>query len=169
MIEFALVLPVILLLVFFTIDAARLVYTYNSLDSIARDGARTVSLSTQLSTDCLTLQRVIEAGQGYPISTDPNSQVGDSDPNNPAGSLQPTTPVPGQGYVYIYPAVAPNPPGPSNCNGSPRSAADVQDVEVYVDYNFQPLTPLASTLFHNTIIVKAISVEKLEPCPGSAC
>src|SRR5579863_2048419 len=67
MIEFALVLPVILFVVFFTIDGARLVYTYNSLDSIARDGARTASLSTSTSSDCLILDRVVAAGQGFPI------------------------------------------------------------------------------------------------------
>ncbi|MHB8719530.1 MAG: TadE/TadG family type IV pilus assembly protein [Candidatus Dormibacteria bacterium] len=169
MIEFALVLPVILLIVFFTIDAGRLVYTYNSVDSIARDGARTASLSTELTSDCLTLQRVIAAGQGFPIATDPHSIAGDAEPNaNEGTATGPSTPAIGQGFVYIYPAVAPSPPGPTNCTGSPRPVSTVHDVEVQVEYGFQPLTPLLGNLLGN-IVVRSISVQQLEPCPGSPC
>lgn len=167
MIEFAFILPIILMLVFFTIDAGRLVYTYNSVDSIARDGARTLTLSSSLTSDCLTLQRVIEAGQGFPITVDPHSYVNDADANGNMGTpTGPTRPTSGAGYVYIYPAVAPNPPAaspPSQCTGSTRATGSVQDVEVQVAVGFQPLTPLLGSIL-GVQPITAISVQHLEPC-----
>jgi len=169
LVEFALILPVVLAAVFFCIDAGRLVYTYNAISSIARDGARTATLGTQFQSDCLTLSRVEAAGQGFPIAADPNSVVGNTDPNNP-GTPGPTTPAIGKGYVYIFPAVATAAPPDSNCSStaSRQWSANVHDVSVQVEYKFLPLTPLLGNLL-NGITVKSISVEQVEPCPGGTC
>jgi Flp pilus assembly protein TadG len=175
MVEFALILPVLLFVICFCIDAGRLVYTYNAISSVARDGARTASLGTQFESDCLTLSRVEAAGQAFPINADPNSIVGNSDPNNP-GALAPTSPSLGKGYVYIFPAVATaDPPdsssSPDNCDStSPRQwgTAQIHDISVQVQYQFVPLTPLVGQWL-NGITVKAISVEQQEPCPGGNC
>ena len=163
-------LPLVLFVVFFSIDAARLVYTYNAISSVARDGARTASLGTQFESDCLTLQRVEAAGRGFPINADPNSIVGNTDPNNP-GTPGPSTPAAGFGYVYIYPAVATGDPPDSNCNSTSArqwASGAIHDVSVQVEYSFIPLTPLATNLLGN-ITVKAISVEQVEPCVGGQC
>ena len=40
LVEFALVLPILLLLIFGIIDAGRLIYTYNTVSNAARNGAR---------------------------------------------------------------------------------------------------------------------------------
>ena len=58
LVEFALVLPIFLLLVFGVIDGGRLIYTYNSLSNAARDGARVaiVNQSTSGSATCDTTQ-----------------------------------------------------------------------------------------------------------------
>ena len=170
LVEFALVVPVILLLCFFCVDAGRLVYTYNVLSSIARDGARTASLASQTYSDCLTFSRVEAAGGSFAIQADPNSYYGDTDPNAP-GSPGPSAPQPGRGYVYIFPAVATGPPpdSTSNCaSTSPRQlgAPPTNDVTVQVQYEFVPLTPLVSNLLSG-ITVKAISVEQDECQSGS--
>jgi len=170
MVEFAIILPFILFVVFFCIDAGRLVYTYNAISSIARDGARTASLGTQFESDCLTLSRVEAAGKGFPITPDPNSIAGNTDPNNP-GALGPRTPGIGQGYVYVFPAVATDDPPDSNCSSSSSrqwASGQVHDVAVQVQYQFLPLTPFVGSLL-NGITVKSISVEQQEPCPGSSC
>lgn len=170
LVEFAIILPFILFTVFFCIDAGRLVYTYNAISSVARDGARTASLSTELQSDCRTLSRVEAAGRGFPIVADPNSIVGNTDPNNP-GALAPTAPTTGQGYVYVFPAVATGDPPDSNCASSATrqwGTAQIHDVSVEIQYKFIPLTPLATNLLGG-ITVKSISVEQVEPCPGAQC
>ena len=40
LVEFALVLPILLLMIFGIVDAGRLIYTYNTVSNAARDGAR---------------------------------------------------------------------------------------------------------------------------------
>jgi Flp pilus assembly protein TadG len=56
LVEFALVLPVFLLIVFGLVDAGRLIYTYNTLSNAARDGARVaiVNQSTSGTDTCDT-------------------------------------------------------------------------------------------------------------------
>jgi Flp pilus assembly protein TadG len=171
MVEFALIFPFVLFVVFFCIDAGRLVYAYNAISSIARDGARTASLATQFQSDCLTLSRVETAGQGFPINADPNSVVGNTDPNSP-GAVGPTKPAVGQGYVYVFPAVAVGSPPDSSANCSSNTsrqwATQPHDVSVQVEYTFVPLTPMTANLLGG-ITIKTISVEQVEPCPGGSC
>jgi Flp pilus assembly protein TadG len=51
MVEFALVFPVLLLLIFGLIDIGRLVYTHNALSEAAREGARFGSVQARSATD----------------------------------------------------------------------------------------------------------------------
>ncbi|HKV87093.1 MAG TPA: TadE family protein [Candidatus Dormibacteraeota bacterium] len=163
LVEFALVSPIFLLIVFTAIDISRLLYTYTAISSAARDGARTASLSGSLFSDCEIIQEVERVGQGFPVQMDPNSIAGNSDPNNPAGALQPTTPPPNVGYAYIWPAVATADPPDSNCNSSAQRAISptVKHVAVEVQYHFTPLLPFVNGFTQN-IIVKTISVVTTE-------
>src|SRR6202008_4117448 len=124
LVEFSLVAPVMLIVLFSAVDICRLLYAYTAISSAARDGARTASLNGSLFSDCQIISEVELVGQGFPVRMDPNSLVGDSDPNNPSGALQPTTPPPNVGYAYIWPAVATADPPESNCNsGSQRAVS----------------------------------------------
>lgn len=163
LVEFALVTPIFLLVVFTAIDISRLLYAYTAISSAARDGARTASLSGSLFTDCQIIQEVELVGQGFPVRMDPNSLVGNSDPNNPAGALQPTTPPPNVGYAYIWPAVATADPPDNNCSSTQQRAISptVKHVAVEVQFHFTPLLPLVSNFTQN-IIIKTISVVTTE-------
>jgi TadE-like protein len=163
LVEFALVAPIFLLVMFSAIDVCRLLYAYTAISSAARDGARTASLSGSLFSDCQIIQEVELVGQGFPVKMDPSSVAGDSDPNNPSGPLQPTTPPPNVGYAYIWPAVATANPPDSNCNSSQQRAISptVKHVAVEIQYHFTPLLPLWSGLGTN-IIVKTVSVVTTE-------
>src|SRR5579864_4607899 len=90
LVEFAMVAPIFLLVVFSAVDISRLLYAYTAISSAARDGARTASLASSQFSDCQIIQEVELVGQGFPVKMDPNSLVGNSDPNNPSGPLQPT-------------------------------------------------------------------------------
>jgi hypothetical protein len=175
LVEFALVAPIILFVVFAAIDLGRLTYTYNAISSAARDGARLAALRAELESDCLPLQRMEQVGQAFPLLPDPNSVANQSvntDPNNPGG-VGPTTPHPGSGYIYIWPAAAAAAPqngtngnGVPNCDGTTQrggAGAQVKHVAVEIQYVFQPLTPLiGSVLPHGGITVRTISVVQTE-------
>lgn len=163
LVEFALISPIFLLILFSAIDISRLLYTYSAISSAARDGARTASLSGSLFSDCQIIQEVEMVGQGFPVKMDPNSLAGNSDPNNPNGALQPSTPPPNVGYAYIWPAVATAYPPESNCNSAQQRAISptVKHVAVEIQYHFVPLLPFVSSFAPN-IIVKTISVVTTE-------
>ena len=163
LVEFALVAPIFLILMFSAVDVCRLLYAYTAISSAARDGARTASLSGSLFSDCQIIREVELVGQGFPVEMDPNSIAGDSDPNNPSGPLQPSTPPPNVGYAYIWPAVATANPPDGNCNSSQQRAISptVKHVAVEIQYHFTPLLPLWSG-FGSNIIVKTISVVTVE-------
>ena len=165
LVEFTLVAPLLFLIMFVTIDFARLVYAYNAMSSAAREGTRILTLKSQLQSDCLTLQTVTALGQGFVLSQDPGSLYGNGNPNNPAGAqYAPTTPPAGQGYIYIWPAVA----TPSSCDNSsqtrpypPSGPGQLKEVSVLVQYSYQPMISLISS-FVPPFTIKAISVAKTE-------
>ncbi|HEY0830469.1 MAG TPA: TadE family protein [Candidatus Dormibacteraeota bacterium] len=166
LVEFAMVSPIFLLVLFTAIDISRLLYTYTAVSSAARDGARTASLAGAIYSDCQIIQEVELVGQGFPVRMDPHSIVGNSDPNNPSGLLQPATQAqipPNVAYAYIWPAVATAAPADSNCTSSTQRAVSpsVKHVAVEIQYHFTPLLPLVST-FASNIIVKTISVVTTE-------
>ena len=159
LVEFSLVAPVFLLIVFTAIDISRLLYAYTAISSAARDGARTASLQGSFFTDCQIIAEVELVGQGFPVRMDPNSLVGNTDPNNPSGVLQPSVPPANVGYAYIWPAVATADPPDANCTSSAQRAISptVKHVAVEVQYHFTPLLPFVSQ-FSGNIIVKTVSV-----------
>ena len=162
MVEFSLVAPVLIVMVFLMIDFGRLVYTFGAISWATREGARLISLSPQQTTDCTVLKRVEAVGRGFPLAPDPNSLVGNTDPNNPSGSLVPTTPPPGQGYIYVWPAVATKVPQDTYCTGNPRRVSQTaRDVAVQVEYTWLPLMPLVSSIVPS-ITIKTISVVHTE-------
>jgi Flp pilus assembly protein TadG len=162
LVEFALVSPLLLMFSFVTIDVGRVIYTYSAISSAAREGARTLSLRTANSTDCLAIARMEAAGQAFPLQMDPNSLIADSDPNNPSGPLQPGTPQRGQGLIYIWPAVSLSTPQDqgTNCDGPQRQVPpNVRHVAVEIQYRFVPLTPIANG---TDFTIKVVSVEHTE-------
>jgi Flp pilus assembly protein TadG len=161
MVEFALIAPLLIVIIFLLIDFARLVYAYGAVSWAAREAARVVSLEPQNTSDCAALFTAEQTAQGFRLSADPNSRAGNTDPNNPGAPYAPQTPPAGQGYVYIWPAVAGADPD-HNCNGSTRAVSPtVQDVAVQVKYNYNPMMPLISSIVPSFTIT-TISVVHVE-------
>jgi Flp pilus assembly protein TadG len=126
LVEFALVLPILLLMIFGIVDAGRLIYTYNTVSNAARDGARVaiVNQSTSGTDTCDTtsatawptgcaivsgLELGLTAADVSVTYQDATDSAVCSDPNNPGqlligclavvqvtGSFTPITPVIGQ-------------------------------------------------------------------------
>jgi hypothetical protein len=160
MVEFAIVAPFAVLMILLLIDFSRLVYTYAAISWAAREGARMISLAPNINSDCSALLRVEQVGRGFPLVADPASIYGNQDPNTTL-TPGPTTPLAGQGYIYIYPAVATAPPD-TNCNGRTRPLDIVHhDVAVEVQYGYTPLVPMFRT-FIPDLTIKTISVVHVE-------
>jgi hypothetical protein len=163
LVEFALLAPVVMVIMFLTIDFGRLVYAYAAVSWATRQAARAVSMQPQATSDCSALQLAENTAQGFVLKADPNSISGNTDPNNP-GAIAPTAiPPAGVGYIYIWPAVATS-PADTNCNGTGATRAvspTVQDVAVQIKYTYQPLMPLIGNMVPQ-IILTTISVVHTE-------
>jgi Flp pilus assembly protein TadG len=160
LVEFALLSPVVVLLILGGIDVSRAVYAYNAISNASREGARLASLKPQVNSDCDPLARMKTVAQGFSLTQDPHSIYDvsptsvNTDPNNSPSGRGPTTPTAGKGYMYIYPAVATNSTGTcSNTNNRPTATS----VSVQVDYAFTPITPLVSSVF-GSFVMRSTSV-----------
>jgi hypothetical protein len=165
LVEFTLVAPLLLLIIAVTVDFARAVYAYSAISAAARSGARTLSLKDQQATDCQVFKTVEAVGQGFNLTADPNSVAGDANPNT-GGANGPTPPPPGQGYVYIWPAVSTGQPpdaiGVCSGSGSPRAPGNqVRDVAIEVQYSFKPWISIVAD-FVPVLIIKTTSVVQTE-------
>jgi Flp pilus assembly protein TadG len=165
LVEFTLVAPLLLLIIAVTVDFARVVYAYSAISAAARAGARTLSLKDQENTDCQVFKSVESAAQGFNLTADPNSVAGNVNPNA-GGASGPTTPTPGQGYVYIWPAVStgqpPDAAGVCSGSGGPRApASQVRDVAIEVQYSFKPWISIVAD-FIPVVVIKTVSVVQTE-------
>jgi Flp pilus assembly protein TadG len=157
LVEFSLLAPVLLMILLVMVDFSRLIFIFGIISWSAREGARMASLPPQQTTDCSILIRAESVAQGFTMQADPASIAGNSDPNQ----VSTTTPPAGQGYVYIYPAIATATPPDSNCSsGSNRqfpNTNQVHDIAVQVEYRYMPLLPLISSFVPN-FTIRSISV-----------
>jgi len=162
MVEFALLAPVVIIMLFLCIDFSRLVYTYAAVSWAARQAARVVSMEPQASSDCAALQTAMSTAQGFLLRPDENSVVGNADPNSSSSPNADPNPPAGMGKIYIWPAVATRSPADVNCNGAARAVSPtVQDVAVQVKYTYLPMMPLISS-FLPRITITTISVVHTE-------
>ena len=158
--EFALLLPIFLFVTSGMIDFGRYVYTQGVLNGEVARAARLVTLATNQATDCAVFNDVLGSTNGIINAADPHSISGDMAPGagGPSGS-EPSTPPAGQGYAYIYPAVATGLPVLFHCSGAARPGSSL--VTVQLTYTFVPWTPVVSRLA-SSFIVTASSTQTSE-------
>lgn len=166
LVEFAFVAPVLLYLIFGTIDLGRLFYTYAALAAATRQGARILTLDSQDQTDCAALATMEKAGKAFPLLPDPAStQSGESGHQNPdQDPTASTSPPLGTAYMYIYPAAATaDPPDdPANCSSQVIVRPHGSTVWVQAEYNFNPITPGISRLIPSGIVIRLVAVDTVE-------
>jgi TadE-like protein len=161
LVEFAFVAPVLLFMIFGTIDIGRLIYTYSALAAATREGARILTLDSQDNTDCAALVEMEQAGKAFPLLADPksnyNDETGHQNPDQDATGY--TQPPLGTAYIYIYPSATAD---PSNCTTGPIVRSHGNTVWVQAIYSFNPITPGISALAPNGIQIKLIAVDTIE-------
>ena len=167
LIEFALISPVLLLLLFGIVDIGRAVFYYDTLNHAAREGARAaVRASNQLPTNADVLTAVNTQMIGVPVSEP-----------CPQGPVTAATPPANQAWLYV---TEPNPPStvevapPANAPGGEFAAAAAgscsavnpaagnQQLQVMLRFNLVLVTPVLSQLTSGHILITAAAVFRTE-------
>ncbi len=167
LIEFALISPVLLVLLFGIIDIGRAVFYYDTVNHAAREGARTaVRASGVLPTNGDVLATVARQLIGVPVSEPcPQGPVTSAVPPANAAWLYVTEPSP-RATVETAPVM--NAPGgeyPSAAIG-PCSAANPASnnapLQVTVRFNLILITPVIAQATANHILISAAAVFRTE-------
>jgi hypothetical protein len=167
LIEFALVSPVLLLLLFGVIDLGRAIFYYDTLQHAATEGARTaVRASNALPTNATVLTAVTAQMQGVPVTAP-----------CPQGPVTAATPPANAAWLYI---TEPNPPAsvettpPPNAPGGEYAAAasggcsavnpatGSDQIQVTIRFNLVLITPIVAQATANRILLTAAAVYRTE-------
>jgi TadE-like protein len=177
MVEFAIVAPVLLVLLFGIVDFGRVIYIYATINQAVNEGARaairdSALLPTNADVENAVKQHAVDVSLANPC------------PNGPVTSAVPPA---NQGWLYITEQDPPstvetlsstleNAPGgqpwltsggPSGHQATPgcsdtNPAHDHAALQVTIRYNFVPFTPLIQQVTANHILIKAAAVYKTE-------
>ena len=168
MTEFALVLPILLLIVFGILDLGRVIFYYVSVSEAIGEAGRAASLATNGMPTNATVLAAAQSQAGYlSLAPCPNGPV-------PAGSS--SLPPPGVGWLYITgPTSAPlnasgdNAPGgesaapaAGSCQATAPALSPGDRLQVTVVYNFTPFTPLIAQVAGNRIVLSPSSIFEVE-------
>jgi len=167
LIEFALVSPVLLLLLFGIVDIGRAVFYYDTVSHAAREGARlAVRAGNPLPTNADILATVASQIIGAPVTAPcPQGPITSATPPDNAAWLYITQPNP---LATVEPTPPPNAPGgeyPAIANGSCSAvnpAVGNQTLQVTVRLNLILITPVVAQATANRIVITAASVFRTE-------
>ena len=167
LIEFSLVSPVLLLLLFGIVDLGRGIFYYDTLNHAAREGARTaIRASNQLPTNADVLSTVQAQMLGAAV-TEPCPQGPVTSATPPANSawLYVTEPAP---PATIEATPPPNAPGGEFAAVSTGSCSAVnpaggnQQLQVTLRFNLVLITPILSQVTANHVVLSAAAVFRTE-------
>jgi hypothetical protein len=168
-VEFSLIAPILIVLLFGVVDFGRVIYTYATLNQAVNEGARTAVRYSPLLPTNADVQSAVRV-HAVDVS------LANPCPNGPLTSAIPPA---NQGWIYI---TEPNPPStveslsPSlqdapggqmwgDTNGTcsaTNPAHDHAPLQVTIRYNFVPLTPLIQQWTANRIIISAAATYQTE-------
>lgn len=169
MVEFAIVAPLLLLLIFVMVDFGRVIYTYITLNQAVNEAVRVAirdspMLPTNGDVESAARIHAVDVNLANPCAN---------------GPITTTAPPPNQGWIYI---TEPNPssvvetlsPTLQNAPGGQKWAFDNgtcsatnpafnhAPLQVTIRYNFVPITPLFSQFITNNLVITAAAVYRTE-------
>jgi len=160
LIEFALISPVLLLLVFGIIDIGRAVFYYDTLAHAAREGAReAISASTPLPTDASVLAAVMQQLVGAPVTAPcPQGPVTSATPPsntpNPPSTVETAPPDNAPGGEFAAPA--------SGSCSAVNPAVGNTTLQVTLRFNLVLITPILSQVTADHIVLTAAAIFRTE-------
>ena len=167
LIEFALVSPVLLLLLFGIVDIGRAVFYYDTVNHAAREGARTaVRASSQLPTNADVLATVTAQLIGAPVTAPcPQGPITSATPPSNAAWLYVTEPNPPATIETTPPPNAPGGEYPAASAGSCSAinpAGGNQALQVTIKFNLILITPVIAQATANHILITASAIFRTE-------
>jgi hypothetical protein len=177
-VEFAIVAPILLVLLFGIVDFGRIIYIYATLNQAVNEGARvairdSAALPTNQDVETAVQHHAVDVSLDSPCPNGPidlsasiPANHGDlyiTEPNPPSTveSLSPTLENAPGGQAWLTsggPAGHQATPGCSDTN----PAHDHAPLQVTIRYNFVPFTPLIQQVTANHIVITAAAVYKTE-------
>ena len=168
-VEFAIVAPILIVLLFMVVDFGRVIYIYVTLNQAVNEGARTAIRDSALlpsNTDVETSvrQHAVDVSLANPC---PNGPITSAVPPANQGWIYITEPNPPSTVEALSPSLADAPGGQmwsvSNGTCSATNAAhDHEPLQVTIRYNFVPITPLIQQLTANSIVITAAATYQTE-------
>jgi Flp pilus assembly protein TadG len=167
LIEFALISPVLLLLLFGIIDIGRAVFYYDTVNHAAREGARiAVKAPFRLPTDADVLTTVRAQLIGAPVTAPcPQGPVTSATPPNNAAWLYITEPNPPSTVETTPPPNAPGGEYSAVASGgcsAVNPATGNAPLQVTVRFNLILITPIIAQATANRILIKAAAIFRTE-------
>jgi TadE-like protein len=167
LIEFALVSPVLLLLLFGVIDLGRAIFYYDTLKHAATEGARTaIRASNSLPTNATVLTAVNSQMQGVPVTAPcPQGPVTAATPPENAAWMYVTEPNPPTAVETTPP---PNAPGGEYADVASGGCSAVNpaigndQLQVTIRFNLVLITPIVAQATANRIVISAAAVYRTE-------
>jgi Flp pilus assembly protein TadG len=167
LIEFALISPVLLLLLFGIVDLGRAIFYYDTLNHAAREGARTaVRASNQLPTNSDVLATVTTQMIGAPVTEPcPQGPITSATPPANAAWLYVTEPNP---PATVETTPPPNAPGGENAALASGSCSAVNpaggnaQLQVTLRFNLVLITPEVAQATANHIVITAAAIFRTE-------
>ena len=169
LVEFAIIAPLLLVLLFAVVDFGRVIYIYVTLNQAVNEGARVAVRDSPLLPTNADVQSAVRT-HAVDVS------LANPCPNGPITSAVPPA---GQGWIYI---TEPNPPATvealsptldnapggqmwsvaSGACSATEPAFDHAPLQVTIVYNFVPITPLIQRWIANQIILTTAAVYHTE-------
>ena len=167
LIEFALVSPVLLLLLFGIIDIGRAIFYFDTINHAAREGARVaVRASNQLPTNTDVLNAVSGQLLGAPVAAPcPQGPISNGTPPANSAWLYITEPSPPGSVESTPPPNAPGGEYAANANGSCSAinpASGSAQLQVTVRFNLVLITPIVAQATANHVVISAAAIFRTE-------
>jgi len=167
LIEFALVSPVLLLLIFGIVDLGRAIFYYDTLNHAAREGARVAArASNTLPTDADVLTAVSSQMQGVPVTQPcPQGPISSGTPAANSAWLYVSEPAPPASVEATPPPNAPGGEYPAAAAGSCSAvnpATGNDQLQVTLRFNLVLITPVIAQVTAGHVVITAAAVYRTE-------
>lgn len=167
LIEFALISPVLLLLLFGIVDIGRAVFYYDAVNHAAREGARVaVRASSPLPSNADVLAAVTAQLLGAPVTEPcPQGPVTSAVPPGNAAWLYVTEPNPPSTVETNPPDNAPGGEYPAAASGSCSAvnpAGGNSQLQVTLRFNLVLITPVVAQATANRILITSAAIFRTE-------
>ncbi|HEX6351268.1 MAG TPA: TadE/TadG family type IV pilus assembly protein [Candidatus Dormibacteraeota bacterium] len=169
MVEFALVAPVLLLLIFGIVDFGRVIYEYVTINQAVNEGARVAIRDSPVlptNSDVETAVRVhaVDVVLSNPC---PNGPITNAAPPANSGWIFITEPSPPTTVESLSPSLQNAPGGQTwavstgSCSATDPAHAHAP-LQVTIRYSFTPITPMVGQLIGGSLLISASAVYRTE-------